>query len=65
MSPGSLNMHRQLLRVREALRGKVTVLLDERDRREIDKQVDESGEESLEVKYVEVGRHVRRHSPFL
>ena len=55
--------HRQLLKVREALRGRVMVLLDERDQREIDKRGDDMEDEPAELKSVEVGRHVCLISP--
>lgn len=43
------------MRVREALRGKVMVLLDDRDRHAIGEDIDE---DPPEARRVEVGRHV-------
>lgn len=45
--------------MQEALRGKVTVLIDDRDQRELDKLVSDDEDDSAGlVKTVEVGRHV-------
>jgi hypothetical protein len=50
------------MKVREALRGKVMVVVDERDQREIDKLAGDEDEPTGVAKRVEISRHVSMHS---
>jgi hypothetical protein len=49
------------MKVREALRGKVMVVVDERDQREIDKLAGDEDEPTGVAKRVEISRHVSMH----